>query len=146
MLQPGSEPPILTNRIEAFSDGVIAIVITLLVLELRVPQLEGADGAMLSMAVVALAPKFLSFVMNFVFVAVFWVAHHQLYHPLERSTPALLWLNNLFYSVSPLFLSRLPCWANIPTILLPSFSLALPCLSPVCRFLLCVGMPRSRRV
>jgi uncharacterized membrane protein len=96
MLQPESEPPILTNRIEAFSDGVIAIVITLLVLELRVPHLESADGAMLSMAVVALAPKFLSFVMSFVFVAVFWVAHHQLYHPLERSTPALLWLNNLF--------------------------------------------------
>jgi uncharacterized membrane protein len=95
-LQPDSEPPIQTNRIEAFSDGVIAIVITLLVLELRVPHLESADGAMLSMAVVALAPKFLSFVMSFIFVAVFWVAHHQLYHPLERSTTALLWLNNLF--------------------------------------------------
>ncbi|GAB4578004.1 MAG: TMEM175 family protein [Anaerolineales bacterium] len=96
MLQPETEPPILTNRIEAFSDGVIAIVVTLLVLELRVPHLEGADTAALSAAVAALAPKFLSFVMSFVFVAVFWVAHHQLYHPIERSTPTLLWLNNIF--------------------------------------------------
>lgn len=96
MFQPKTELPVLTNRIEAFSDGVTAIVITLLVLELRVPHLEGADQAALSAAVAALAPKFLSFVMSFVFVAVFWVAHHQLYHPIERSTPALLWLNNVF--------------------------------------------------
>lgn len=96
MLKSEAEPPILTNRIEAFSDGVTAIVVTLLVLELRVPHIEETEAAVLIAAVAALAPKFLSFAMSFVFVAVFWVAHHQLFHLLERSTPALLWLNNLF--------------------------------------------------
>lgn len=86
-----------TNRIEAFSDGVFAIVITLLVLELRVPHVEhGADFYELARAVGNLAPKFLSFLLSFVFVAIFWATHHQFFHQLRHSTRGLLWFNNLF--------------------------------------------------
>jgi uncharacterized membrane protein len=96
---------ISTNRIEAFSDGVFAIVITLLVLELRVPHVEhGRDFNELAKAVWMLAPKFLSFLLSFLFAAIFWVTHHQLFHQLRHSTRSLLWLNNLFL----LFLTFLP--------------------------------------
>lgn len=86
-----------TNRIEAFSDGVFAIVITLLVLELHAPQIKNPeDSYELFHALYLLAPKYLGFVMSFFFVAVFWVAHHQLFHTLNFSKRGLLWLNNLF--------------------------------------------------
>jgi len=86
-----------TNRIEAFSDGVFAIVITLLILELRVPQINNPqDPYELFNALLGVAPKFLSFVMSFFFVAVFWVSHHQFFHTLNFSRRGLLWLNNLF--------------------------------------------------
>jgi uncharacterized membrane protein len=86
-----------TNRIEAFSDGVFAIVITLLVLELRVPQIANEGNALeLLNQLYLLLPKFLGFVMSFFFVAVFWVAHHQFFHTLNFSKRGLLWLNNLF--------------------------------------------------
>jgi len=105
---------ISTSRIEAFSDGVFAIVITLLVLELRVPHIEhGQDFNELAAAVGRLAPKFLSFLLSFVFVAIFWGTHHQVFHQLRHSTRGLLWLNNLFL----LFLTFLP----FPTALLGEY-------------------------
>lgn len=86
-----------TNRIEAFSDGVFAIVITLLVLELHTPQLQNPkDGYELFLALYALAPKYLGFALSFFFVAVFWVSHHQFFHTLNFSRRGLLWINNLF--------------------------------------------------
>ena len=86
-----------TGRIEQFSDGVFAIVITLLVLSLRVPEIENeANVYDILNALFQLLPKFLGFVMSFFFVAVFWVAHHQYFHTLNLSTKGLLWLNNLF--------------------------------------------------
>lgn len=86
-----------TRRIEQFSDGVFSIVITLLVLSLRVPQIEGeANVYDILNALFQLLPKFLGFTMSFFFVAVFWVAHHQYFHSLNLSTKSLLWLNNLF--------------------------------------------------
>ena len=86
-----------TNRIEAFSDGVFAIVITLLAFQLESPQIENKrDWYALLIALLNLAPKFLGFVMSFFFVAVFWVAHHQFFHTLNFSRRGLLWLNNLF--------------------------------------------------
>ncbi len=99
------EQIISTNRIEAFSDGVFAIVITLLVLELRVPHVEHGQGFNeLAAATGRLAPKFLSFLLSFVFVAIFWTIHHQFFHQLRHSTRGLLWLNNLFL----LFVTFLP--------------------------------------
>lgn len=86
-----------TSRIEQFSDGVFAIVITLLVLTLQVPKVENEKSIFdILNALYRLLPNFLSFGMSFFFVAVFWVAHHQFFHTLKYSTRKLLWLNNLF--------------------------------------------------
>lgn len=86
-----------TNRIEAFSDGVFAIIITLLVLDLRTPQIQNpTDWYELWLALSALAPKYFSFALSFFFVAVFWVSHHQFFHTLNFSKRGLLWINNLF--------------------------------------------------
>ncbi len=86
-----------TSRIEQFSDGVFAIVITLLVLTLQVPKIEDDKNVFdILNALFLLLPKFLGFFMSFFFVAVFWVAHHQFFHTLNVSTRSLLWLNNLF--------------------------------------------------
>ena len=76
-----------TNRLEAFSDGVIAIIITIMVLELKVPHDTGAA------ALLHLAPVFLSYVLSFIVVAIFWVNHHHLLHITKRATGKVLWLN-----------------------------------------------------
>jgi len=86
-----------TSRIEAFSDGVFAIIITLLVLEIHVPQVQDKDiSAALEHSLLAMTPKFLSYVLSFVIVCIWWVAHHHLFHVLKRSDRGLLWLNSLF--------------------------------------------------
>lgn len=85
-----------TTRIEAFSDGVFAIVVTLLVLELRVPHLpEHFSSTEALSELYNLAPKFMSFLVSFFVVAIFWVNHHQLFHSLQSTDRKLLWLNNL---------------------------------------------------
>ena len=66
------------NRLEAFSDGVIAIIITIMVLELKVP--EGTDWA----ALVPLFPVFLSYVLSFVYVGIYWNNHHHLLHATKQ--------------------------------------------------------------
>jgi len=86
-----------TSRIEAFSDGVFAIVVTLLVLWIQVPQLQGSDISLaLSTALRGMLPKFLSYALSFVIACVWWVAHHHLFALLTRSDRGLLWLNSLF--------------------------------------------------
>lgn len=85
-----------TSRIEAFSDGVFAIVVTLLVLELRVPHLpENFTTNDVLTELFHLAPKFISFALSFAVIAIFWVNHHQLFHSLEKTDRSLLWYNNL---------------------------------------------------
>jgi uncharacterized membrane protein len=74
-------------RLEAFSDGVIAIIITIMVLELKVPHGEAwAD-------VHKLWPVFVSYVLSFVFIAIYWVNHHHLVHMVKRVTPRVMWAN-----------------------------------------------------
>ena len=86
-----------TNRIEAFSDGVFAIVVTLLVLEIHVPQVHGAGvSSQLAAALIALIPKCLSYVMSFSIVSIYWVSHHQLFAVVKKTDRGLLWLNSLF--------------------------------------------------
>jgi len=86
-----------TNRIEAFSDGVFAIVITLLIFQIQIPEVNNkADWKELFYALYNLAPKFLGYVTSFFFVAVFWISHHQFFNTLNFSKRGLLWLNNLF--------------------------------------------------
>jgi uncharacterized membrane protein len=84
------------SRIEAFSDGVFAIVITLLVLEIKVPTLAGppSDPALLN-ALLEELPVIASCVISFFIIAIFWVSHHQFWHSLRQADWGLLWLNNL---------------------------------------------------
>lgn len=85
-----------TGRIEAFSDGVFAIVATLLVLEVHVPRIDTASGSALAHSLIALGPKFLSYALSFGIVCIWWVAHHQLFTLLKKSDRGLLWFNSLF--------------------------------------------------
>jgi len=75
------------GRLEAFSDGVIAILITIMVLELRAPQ--GASWAALRQ----LVPSLLSYVLSFVFLGIYWTNHHHLLQLTERVTGGVLWAN-----------------------------------------------------
>jgi uncharacterized membrane protein len=75
------------DRLAAFSDGVIAIIITIMVLELHVPH--GAGWA----ALAPVAPAFASYVLSFVYVAIYWNNHHHLIHTVERVDGAILWAN-----------------------------------------------------
>ncbi len=75
------------GRLEAFSDGVIAIIITIMVLELKVPH--GSEIGQL----LKLWPVFLSYVMSFVFVGIYWNNHHHLLHAAGRVSAAVLWAN-----------------------------------------------------
>ena len=77
-----------TNRLEAFSDGVIAVIITIMVLELKVPS----DTTLTSLR--SLAPQFLSYVLSFLVVAIMWGNHHHLVHSARRVDARLLWSNN----------------------------------------------------
>jgi len=75
------------GRLEAFSDGVLAIIITIMVLELRVPH--GDDLASL----VPLIPKLSSYVLSFVYLAIYWNNHHHMLHVTHRVTGSILWAN-----------------------------------------------------
>jgi uncharacterized membrane protein len=75
------------SRLEAFSDGVIAIIITIMVLEMKVPH--GDDFATLQ----ALLPVFLSYVLSFVYVGVYWNNHHHLLHAATKVSAGVLWAN-----------------------------------------------------
>jgi len=75
------------GRLEAFSDGVIAILITIMVLELKVPQ--GADWEALR----PLLPVFLSYVLSFVFLGIYWNNHHHMLHAASRVSGRILWAN-----------------------------------------------------
>jgi uncharacterized membrane protein len=86
-----------TSRIEAFSDSVFAIVITLLILSIQVPQIGGRDpGPALAGAMRGMIPKFLSYALSFAIACVWWVAHHHLFAILVKSDRGLLWLNSVF--------------------------------------------------
>ena len=75
------------NRLEAFSDGVLAIIITILVLELKVPH--GADLEALR----PLLPVFLTYVLSFIYLGIYWNNHHHLLHATTRVNGRILWAN-----------------------------------------------------
>lgn len=75
------------GRLEAFSDGVLAIIITIMVLELKVPHGE-------SVATLApLLPVFLSYVLSFIYVGIYWNNHHHMLHASKKVSGAILWAN-----------------------------------------------------
>ena len=75
------------GRLEAFSDGVIAIIITIMVLEMKVPHGAGLNDLM------PILPVFLSYVLSFVYVGIYWNNHHHMLHTCNRVTGAILWAN-----------------------------------------------------
>ena len=85
------------NRLEAFSDGVFAIIVTLLVLELKVPELHGDRGVgALWQALLGSFPKLLSWLISFVIVCKFWLNHHHVLDLAAHADYGLVWLNSLF--------------------------------------------------
>jgi uncharacterized membrane protein len=75
------------NRLEAFSDGVIAIIITIMVLEMKVPH--GDTAATLT----PLLPVFMSYVLSFIYIGIYWNNHHHMLHACTRVTGRILWAN-----------------------------------------------------
>jgi uncharacterized membrane protein len=78
------------NRLEAFSDGVIAIIITIMVLELRPPRQPEIE------ALRPMLPVFLSYVLSFVYVAIYWNNHHHMLHTCRQVSAGILWANLYF--------------------------------------------------
>ena len=76
------------GRIEAFSDGVLAVIITIMVLELHVP--EGHDLS----ALWVVYPRFLSYVLSFIFIGIYWNNHHNLFHSISHVNGSVMWANN----------------------------------------------------
>src|SRR5512141_1332644 len=75
------------SRLEAFSDGVLAIIITIMVLELRAPE-QGTLSA-----IYPLLPKFVSYILSFIFVGIYWNNHHHLWQAVEKVQGSVLWAN-----------------------------------------------------
>src|ERR1700752_2666864 len=75
------------GRLEAFSDGVIAVILTIMVLELKVPQGESFR------ALAPVAPTFLVYVLSFIYVGIYWNNHHHMLHACSKVTGAILWAN-----------------------------------------------------
>jgi uncharacterized membrane protein len=91
------------NRIEALTDGVFAVVMTLLVLDISVPQISShyaidsvAAGTELLRRLFDLWPKILSFGISFVILAIYWVAHHRQFQYIKHSNRTLIWINIMF--------------------------------------------------
>lgn len=75
------------NRLEAFSDGVLAIIITIMVLEIKTPL--GTDWVALK----PLIPVFISYILSFIFIGIYWVNHHHLLHALKHVSAGVIWAN-----------------------------------------------------
>ena len=76
-----------SNRLEAFSDGVLAIIITIMVLELKVPH--GTEWNDLA----PLLPVFLSYILSFIYIGIYWNNHHHMMHAVEKVSGGILWAN-----------------------------------------------------
>jgi uncharacterized membrane protein len=95
-----------TSRIEAFSDGVIAIIITVMVFDLKLQEIP-TDKTVWS-ELLKLTPKFFSYTISFLMLAIMWVNHHQLFHQIKHTDRKLLW-----YSIHLLFwMSIIPFGTN----------------------------------
>ena len=95
-------PDLITSpaRLEAFSDGVIAVIITIMVLELKVPHDSGLAG------ILSVLPTLAVYALSFTFVGVYWINHHHLVHRTEESDQAILYANLVFLfclSLTPFF-------------------------------------------
>ena len=87
---------ISSDRQKALGDGVFAIVMTLLVLELAIPELHEGTNHELTMALSSMWPKFIAYILSFFVLGVFWLIHHFLFDVIEYYDPRLAWLNILY--------------------------------------------------
>jgi uncharacterized membrane protein len=95
-----------TSRIEAFSDGVIAIIITVMVFDLKLQEIPTDKTVWIELF--KLTPKFVSYAISFLMLAIMWVNHHQLFHQIKHTDRKLLW-----YSIHLLFwMSLIPFGTN----------------------------------
>ncbi len=104
----------VNTRMDAFSDGVFAIVVTLLVLELRVPELRNPTVSELWQGLLKLKSSFVSFALSFFYVASVWYTHVYLFKVLNRVDSVIIWLNNL----SLFFI----CFIPFPTALIGQYT------------------------
>jgi uncharacterized membrane protein len=88
LLDPFNRIAMQKNRMEAFSDGVLAIIITIMVLKLKPPHDVSIKALM------QLGPALSSYILGFIYVAIYWNNHHHLLHTINRITGSILWANN----------------------------------------------------
>jgi uncharacterized membrane protein len=93
---PERPPALSSARIETLADGVFAIVMTLLVFDMRVPVQEAVVQVGLPQALLQLVPNLISYVISFVILGVLWVGHHNQFFYIRRADRTLLWINILF--------------------------------------------------
>ena len=97
-----AEKRFTTNRLEAFSDGVIAVIITIMVLELKIPHEDGLPGLLI------LAPILFIYLLSFTFTGIYWINHHHLVSRIEKADTRVLYANLAFLfcaSLLPFFTS-----------------------------------------
>jgi uncharacterized membrane protein len=75
------------TRLEAFSDGVIAIIITIMVLEMKIPRESSWE------ALIAMAPAFFSYLLSFIYIGIYWGNHHHLLHVVKKVSSGIIWSN-----------------------------------------------------
>jgi len=97
------ETPQQLERLIFFSDAVFAIAITLLVIEVRVPDLPHASDAVLGQALLDLVPKYIGFLSSFFVIGRFWMSHHQLFGMLKEADSGLIW-HNMFLLMAIAFM------------------------------------------
>lgn len=90
------------NRLEAFSDGVIAIIITIMILELKIPELhKNFTDKEVWVALLQIVPKLSAYILSFLVIAIMWLNHHSLFERLSHSDSKLVWYNSfLLFSMS----------------------------------------------
>jgi uncharacterized membrane protein len=98
-------------RVEQFSDGVFAIAITLLALELKVPHLTSSTLGSSLRELLPLIPNVATFILSFLTIAIFWVNHHQMTHNIETVSRRIVWSNMLFL----LFITLIPFATTVVT-------------------------------
>ena len=101
------------NRLEAFSDGVLAIIITIMVLELSLPVGDGLGDLL------ALTPTLVAYLLSFMFIAIYWVNHHLVFQMTERINLKILWCN-IIWMFTMSFIPFATAWVgNYPTSFVP---------------------------
>ena len=106
-----------SGRLEAFSDGVIAIIITIMVLELKLPH--GADWATFA----GQGPHFLCYVLSFIYLAIYWNNHHHLLHTVTRVDGLILWANSHLLFWLSLIPTTVPSAARVTIVSTSSLTL-----------------------